>query len=169
LSHERITFSVTAYGSRRRASRPGPTLVQTSHFFQDYAPQSRGRLWTFRPVAQRCPQARFYTATRTLAGGQTALSEAIANVTSHAGSRSLAIFFTSTVAIGIAAGAHTLPIAGPFITGAAITGGLAGKDIAGKLCSIRVPGRIADWLVNSMQRVASTSATLAAQRTTVSA
>lgn len=105
-----------------------------------------------------------YRELRKVAHKRAKLSEAIANVTTQTGSRSVAIFFTSTVALGVAVGAHTLPIAGPFITGAAIAGGLAGKDIAEKLCSIRVPGRIADWLVNNMQRATPTFATLTAQR-----
>jgi hypothetical protein len=109
-----------------------------------------------------------YRELRSVVGGETALSEAIANVTTHSGSRSLAIFFTSTVAIGVAAGAHTLPIAGPFITGAAITGGLAGKNIAEKLCAIRVPGRIAGWIVGSMQGATPSSTMLPARHPTPS-
>jgi hypothetical protein len=83
--------------------------------------------------------------------GEITLAEAVTNLTISVGSRRAAIFVLTTTAVGIAAAAGTLPFAGPFVAGAAITGFLAGREISERILEIRLSTSMAKRLVDILR------------------
>jgi hypothetical protein len=80
------------------------------------------------------------------------ISEAVANITAAVGSREGAMLLCATVSVGVAAAAGLLPVAGPFIAGATVTGALGGREIGERLMHMRIPGLIAARLTAALQR-----------------
>jgi|GEM_PF-6575607 len=90
--------------------------------------------------------------------GELSWSEASRNVALRVGSREAAMLLMTTLAIGVAAAAGTLPVAGPFVAGAGLVGALGGREIAARLLHLRIPATVASGLVSSLKAVASNAA-----------
>lgn len=83
--------------------------------------------------------------------GDVTIHRAIANVAMQVGSREAGIFFFTLAAVTLAAAVHILPVAGTFVAGAAVTGGLTGKEIGARMREMRMPASLARALIRALQ------------------
>jgi hypothetical protein len=83
--------------------------------------------------------------------GRENVGRAIAKIAIQVGSRQAAIFLFTFAAVVLAAAAHILPVAGTFVAGASVAGGLTGKELGARLLEVRIPIEIADRLVATLQ------------------
>jgi hypothetical protein len=78
--------------------------------------------------------------------------ETIANIGARLGTRALGIFFALKLAIILAILFGGVSIAGPAIAGAAVVGALSGRELAEKLCKVKIPARFAEQLVRLLEQ-----------------
>lgn len=88
---------------------------------------------------------------KSMRSGEVGIARAISNITLQVGSREAAIAAFTFGALALSATFHILPVAGTFVAGAAVTGGLTGKEIGARLRETRIPSSVATRLINVLQ------------------